>query len=64
MYHVSLDLTTDQVKQLKMRAVTEGTTVKELTTIIVQIYLEKWSGKPAAGGGSREREPAKSKTRK
>lgn len=61
MYHVSLDLTPDQVKQLKMAAVAEGTTVKELATIQVQVYLEKRSGDPAAGGGSRGKAPAKKK---
>ena len=58
-YHVSLDLTADQVKQLKTRAIAEGTTVRELVTITVQIYLEKWFGEPEAGEGSRGKEPAK-----
>lgn len=61
MYHVSLDLTPDQVKELKMVAVAEGTTVKELTTTIVQTYLGKRAGRPAAGSGSRGKVPAKAK---
>ena len=62
-YHVSLDLTPEQVRLLKMRAAAEGTTVKELVTIQTQIYLDKWSGNPAAGGGRRGRAPAKSKNK-
>ena len=60
-YHVSLELTNDQVKQLKHRAVAEGTSVRELVTITVQDYLAKWFKNPAAGEGSRGKEPAKQK---
>ncbi len=61
MYHVGLDLTPDQVKCLKVAAVEEGTTVKELTTIVVQQYLDKRSSESGAGTGSREEQSAKSK---
>jgi hypothetical protein len=60
-YHVSLELTPDQVRQLKVVAAEEGTTVKELTTTVVQTYLGKRSGKPAAGGGSRGKAPVEQK---
>jgi hypothetical protein len=53
-YHVGLDLTPDQVKLLKVAAAEEGTTVKELSTIVMQQYLEKRSSKSGTGTGSRE----------
>ena len=59
MYHVSLDLTDDQKYRLKKAALEEGTTVKELVTAVVTVFLDKRSEKPAAGGGSRGRSPAK-----
>ena len=61
-YHVSLDLTSDQVKKLKHRAVAEGTSVRELVTVTVQRYLDDWSDESAAGSGSRGKESAKTKT--
>lgn len=59
-YHVSPDLTPDQVRLLKMRAAAERTTVKELVTIQLQLYLEKWSDNSDVGKGSRGK-PAKQK---
>jgi len=63
-YHVSLDLTANEVTDLRMAALKKQTTVKGFVTDLVRVSLGWQSGKPAAGGGSRERLPAKSKTKK
>jgi len=58
-YHVSLDLTAEQVQNLKRAALDDLKTVKDLVTGLVVVDLGKRSGKLAAGGGSRGRKPAK-----
>ncbi len=62
-YHVSLELTADQVHNLKRVALDDLKTVKELVTDLVVAHLDGRSGKTVAGGGSREKLPAKSKTK-
>jgi len=60
-YHVSLDLTADEVADLKMVALKKRTTVKGFVTGLVKSSLNQQSGESAAGSGSRGRKPAKSK---
>ena len=60
-YHVSLELTADEVADLKMVALRKRTTVKGFVTDLVKSSLSRQSGEPAAGGGSRGKAPAKSR---
>ena len=59
MYHVILDLTDDQVHDLKIAAAQERKPIKTIVRDLVVDYLNKRSGDSVAGGGSREKSPAK-----
>ena len=61
MYHVSLELTADQIADLKMAALKKRTTVKGFIADLVVGALEKQSGEPVAGSRYREKVPAKKK---
>ena len=54
MYHVGLDLTTDQVKELKVVVAKKGTTVKGFVTGLVESALDRESEGSEAGEDSRE----------
>ena len=54
MYHVGLDLTPDQVKQLKVAVAKKGTTVKGFVAALVVGSLDKESESSEAGEESRE----------
>ena len=62
MYHVSLDLTADEVADLKMVALKKRTTVKGFVTNLVKGSLDQQSGEPAADSRSRGEESANQKT--
>ena len=59
MYHIILDLTDEQVYNLKVRATQERKPIKAVVRDLVVGYLDKRSGDSAAGGGSREKTSAK-----
>lgn len=56
MYHVALGLNPDQVLQLKRAALTEGTTVKQLVTIVMLGWLERRAKRLGVSGKDRETE--------
>jgi hypothetical protein len=58
-YHISLDLTQPQVKSLKQAALETDKSIKGFVTDLVVSHLDKRSGKPVAGGGSRGKKPVK-----
>ena len=62
MYHVSLDLTADEVADLKMVALKKRTTVKGFVTDLVKGSLDQQSGEPAADSRSRGEKSANQKT--
>ena len=62
MYHVSLDLTADEVADLKMVALKKRTTVKGFVTDLVKGSLNQQSGESVAGGGRRGEKSANQKT--
>ena len=59
MYHVILDLTDQQVYDLKIAAAQERKPIKTIVRDLVVDYLNKRSGDSVAGGGSREKTSAK-----
>lgn len=61
MYHVSLDLTADEVADLKMTALKKRTTVKGFVTDLVKGSLNQQFGEPVAGNGRRGEKSAKTK---
>ena len=62
MYHVSLDLTADEVADLKMVALKERTTVKSFVTNLVKGSLNQQSGESVADDGRRGEKSANQKT--
>lgn len=61
MYHVSLDLTADEVADLKMTALKKRTTVKGFVTDLVKGSLNQQFGEPVADNGRRGEKSAKTK---
>lgn len=59
MYHIILDLTDQQVYDLKVAAVQERKPIKAVVCDLVVNYLDRRSGNSVAGGGSREKASAK-----
>ena len=61
-YHVSLELTADEVADLKMTALKKRTTVKGFVTDLVKGSLNQQSGESVAGDGRRGEKSANQKT--